>query len=585
MIIPGAMIGRSRGGSSSSLSCSSSSSGVVKWDTGDFIEAHLAVKASGKFNFEGCRIPIPTKIRYDRIKEALGDKISPKDLRVLSLLQFGMPIDCNPAFGVKSKQRNHFSAVSFKDSIEEYFNKGLQSQAILGPFKQSPVPGLCFSPLMSVPKDVSKRRVIVDFSFPPGKAINDGISKSTYLEFEVEFCLPSVNSMVIRLNVLGPGCLLYKRDLQGAFRQFSTDPGDYCFTGMIWGGVIYIDTRLAMGLRSAAYCCQSVTELIAKIVSMRAHILVYLDDFGGAELADKAHASFDYLGWVLEHCGLEESPEKAVPPTTKMDWLGVTFDTLEWTMAIKPSKLKELLDFLPMLLKCKRVKKSLLQKVLGSLVWASAVVRAGVIFFNRLLALLRKLKKPNHSIYFSCEAKKDVVWWIRTLENFKGKSLIPPTVWTPLVTFSTDASLEGFGMVWGSRAVAGLFPLEFEDLDINKKEMLTVMVAVKHWFSDLANLKVRIFVDNQVCVSLLNYGITRSPFLASCLREIQYVLAKYNIEIRAEYIPSKDNCLADLCSRAFSNNVHFKKNNTCLINKTFILENLRYEYFDFEYVM
>ena len=157
MIIPGAMIGGSRGGSSSSLSCSSSSSGVVKWDTGDFIEAHLAVKASGKFNFEGCRIPIPTKIRYDRIKEALGDKISPKDLRVLSLLQFGMPIDCNPAFGVKSKQRNHFSAVSFKDSIEEYFNKGLQSQAILGPFKQSPVPGLCFSPLMSVPKDVSKR--------------------------------------------------------------------------------------------------------------------------------------------------------------------------------------------------------------------------------------------------------------------------------------------------------------------------------------------------------------------------------------------------------------------------------------------
>ena len=345
----GATIGGSRGGSSSSLSCSSSSSGVVKWDTGNFIEAHLAVKASGKFNFEGCRIPIPTQIRYDRIKEALGDEISPKDLHVLSLLQFGMPIDCNPAFGVKVKQKNHFSAVSFKGSIDEYFKKGLQSQEILGPFKQSHLPGLCYSPLMSVPKDVTKRRVIVDFSFPAGKAINDGISKFTYLEFEVKFCLPSVNSMVSRLNVLGPGCLLYKRDLKGAFRQFATDPGDYCFTGMIWGGVIYIDTRLAMGLRSAAYCCQSVTELIAKIVAMKAHILVYLDDFGGAELADRAHASFNYLGWVLEHCGRDESQEKAVPPSTKMDWLGVSFDTVEWTMAIKPSKLKELLDVLPML--------------------------------------------------------------------------------------------------------------------------------------------------------------------------------------------------------------------------------------------
>ena len=144
----------------------------------------------------------------------------------------------------------------------------------------------------------------------------------------------------------------------------------------------------------------------------------------------------------------------------------------------------------------------MLQKILGNLVWASAVVRAGVIFFNRLLVLLRKLKRSNHSIYFSKEAKKDVAWWLVTLSKFKGKSTIPPSVWTPLVSFYTDASLEGFGMVWGSRAMAGLFPLELEDLDINKKEMVTVMAAIKHWFVDLANLKVKIYVDNQVCCSI-----------------------------------------------------------------------------------
>ena len=568
--------------SSSSTNSLSSNSWGVKWDTSEFLEAHRAVKASGKFNFEGCRIPIPTPIRYDRMKEALGSEISPKEQRVLSLLEFGMPLDCNPAFGVKEKQKNHSSAVSFKDAIDEYVCKGVHSQALLGPFNFSPINNLCFSPLMSVPKEDARRRVIVDFSFPPGRAINDGISKLTYLEFEVEFCLPSVQSMVSRLNDLGIGCLLYKRDLKGAFRQFSTDPGDYCFAGMCWDGVIFIDTRLAMGLRSASYCCQSVTEMVAKIVSKKAHTLVYLDDFGGAEKADKAHASFDHLGWVLKYCGLEEAPEKAVSPCTQMDWLGVSFDTVEWTMAIKPSKLQELLVWLPKLLRQKRVKKSLLQKVLGSLVWASAVVRAGVIFFNRLLGLLRKLKRPNHSIYFSSEAKKDVTWWIKTLETCKGKSLIPPAVWTPLVSFSTDASLEGFGMVWGSRALAGLFPMELENLDINKLEMVTVVAAVKHWFSDLANLKVKIFVDNQVCVALLNYGITRSPFLASCLREIQFVMAKYNIELRAEYITSKDNLLADLCSRAFSNDVHYKNFNKCLNDGTLVLENVMYEYFEFE---
>ena len=100
----------------------------------------------------------------------------------------------------------------------------------------------------------------------------------------MDFSLPSVASMVSRLNDLGAGCLLFKRDLKGAFRQFCIDPGDYKFTGLSWNGKVYIDTRLAMGLRSSAYCCQSITEMVAKVAGKRAFILVYLDDFGGAEI-------------------------------------------------------------------------------------------------------------------------------------------------------------------------------------------------------------------------------------------------------------------------------------------------------------
>ena len=551
------------------------------WAAEDFIRAHTLVKESGRHNFEGCRIPLPTAIRYDRLEEALGDYVSPKERRMLDLLKFGMPIGCNPSFGVRRVQKNHFSAIGFKTELDDYFNKGVQAQHLLGPFEQSPIFDLCYSPLMSVPKDNTNRRVVVDFSFPPGKSINDGISTSCYLEFAMEFSLPSVKSMVKRLNELGVGCLLYKRDLKGAFRQFWVDPGDYNFTGLKWNNKVFIDTRLAMGLRSSAFCCQSVTEMIAKVAGERAFILVYLDDFGGAEQADKAVESFNHLGSMLEYFGLEEAPEKAVAPTTKMDWLGVSFDTAEWSMALKPEKLSELLLLLPSLMAYRRVKKIVLQKVLGSLVWASAVVRSGLVFFNRLLVLLRKLKRPNHSIHFSREAKKDVAWWIAALKSFGGKCPIPPSVWTPLVSFYTDASLEGFGMVWEDRAIAGLFPLELEDLDITKKEMVTVMAAVKHWFADLCNLRVKIFVDNQACVALLNNGITKSPFLAACLREIAFVLAQYNIELRAEYVPSKQNVLADLCSRAYLNDTHFDNFNKLLRKGVLKLDYIMYDYFLF----
>ena len=108
---------------------------------------------------------------------------------------------------------------------------------------------------MTVPKEECKRRVVVDFSFPPGRSINDGIPKVTYLDVAIKFSLPTVQSMVSRLNTLGYGCLMYKRDLKGAFRQFNIDPGDYQYSGLSWNKDMYIDTKLAMGLRSAAFCC------------------------------------------------------------------------------------------------------------------------------------------------------------------------------------------------------------------------------------------------------------------------------------------------------------------------------------------
>ena len=60
------------------------------------------------------------------------------------------------------------------------------------------------------------------------------------------------------------------------------------------------------------------------------------------------------------------------------------------------------------------------------------------------------------------------------------------------------------------------------------------------------------------------------------------MLAKYNIELRAEYIPSKDNCLADLCSRAFTNDTFYNNFNKLLQDEVLILENCDYNLFAFD---
>ena len=86
----------SRGGSNTITSGLSANSQGTSWGTEDFIKVHKLVRESGKHNFEGCKIPIPTAIRHDRIRETLGGAASPKQMRMLSLLEFGLPINCKP---------------------------------------------------------------------------------------------------------------------------------------------------------------------------------------------------------------------------------------------------------------------------------------------------------------------------------------------------------------------------------------------------------------------------------------------------------------------------------------------------------
>ena len=150
-------------------------SGKVEWTTADYITAHKEVQRSGRYNFQGPRISVPTSIRYDRLREALGEDTTAKEQRTLELLQFGFPLGCKPNFGSRTPLKNHHSAKCFKGAIDQYLSSASHAQAILGPFQQSPIAGLCYSPLMTVPKEESKRRVIVDFSFPAGSSINDGI--------------------------------------------------------------------------------------------------------------------------------------------------------------------------------------------------------------------------------------------------------------------------------------------------------------------------------------------------------------------------------------------------------------------------
>ena len=176
-----------------------------------------------------------------------------------------------------------------------YLEKECQNAAIIGPFKENPTSGIKLSPLNSLPKkDTTERRVILDLSFPKSSSVNSYISKDIYLGETVNLAYPKVDDFAQLIKTKGQGCLLYKKDLRRAFRQIPVDVRDINLVSYIWKKHIYCDSVLSMGCRSAALCCQRLTNAIVFIMfKIGICILNYLDDLASAETADKAYFSYN----------------------------------------------------------------------------------------------------------------------------------------------------------------------------------------------------------------------------------------------------------------------------------------------------
>jgi hypothetical protein len=98
-----------------------------------------------------------------------------------------------------------------------------------------------------------------------------------------------------------------------------------------------------MGLRSAAYICMRTTSAIRFVCSKNdIDILNYLE--AGCELPEKSQFVLNILGDLLKCCGIEESMEKATPPSTKIVFLGILFDTDNLSISIDENTLSEIID-------------------------------------------------------------------------------------------------------------------------------------------------------------------------------------------------------------------------------------------------
>ena len=413
---------------------------------------------------------------------------------------------------------------------------------------------------MTSNKKPSSRRAVFDASYG-NNSLNNNTPPKEYLGELYEFTFPSVHDLADRVVELGPGCLLWKRDLSRWFMQLKIDPGDLDKLGFVWRGDQFMFTFFIWGCRNAGYNAQRVSSCVAHIhrksglaVSPEEFFtIVYCDDFAGCEMGDKANTSFTSLKILFNELGIEESEKKACPPSTCMTFLGIEVDTEAMCLRVDKVKIQETLALMGVWIRRTTANKEELQSILGKLIFITKAVRFSRCFVSRIISEIKKIKLQKQKITLSEALRKDFLWWSKFLTVFNGVELLPSLTVTLHVL--GDATPMGGG-AWNYSALqyfSRRFPnwLCSPDIPIHIKEFLVLITSCKTWGMNWSGKRIALHCDNSSVCDTITYQRAKDPELQKCLRELLFFVCKFNFYPVVLKIGTKENFVADFISRNF----------------------------------
>ena len=117
--------------------------------------------------------------------------------------------------------------------------------------------------------------------------------------------------------------------------------------------------------------------------------------------------------------------------------------------------------------------------------------------------------------------------------------------------FLSDSSLTGIGGFWNGCYFHAQFPESIirKCLHIGVLEILSIIICLKLWGKYFKGQRIVVFCDNLNVCHLLNHGNSRSEILQDSLREICYLAACNEFELRAQHLSSEENRISDVLSR------------------------------------
>jgi hypothetical protein len=439
---------------------------------------------------------------------------------------------------------------AFKASVIDEKLKG----RYIGPFKLSdpPVYPIRVNPCGLVPKrdtNPTVYRVINHQSAPYGNSINDGIEKE---DFNTTY--EHVGHAAQWIRYFGKDCLLTKIDIKEAYRIIPIDLLDQTLQGIICEKELYFDKCAAFGNRASGGIFCRVADLIAWIAVDHGipAIIHYVDDFllitprEGKRIRELFEA-------ILQFLRVPFKKEKTVGPATKLQFLGITLDTITATASIPEKKREELITHLKPWQTAKSCSITDLQSLIGYLIWVCQVIPHGRPFVQSFIDRLKRAHGKNTRVYLGATNREDARWWITTLLQWNGIYLFEEIEWTypTAANFYTDAS------DWGGGACFGHFYTWFPwrkdivltEMTIQVREMFMIIVAILTFQRFWERKKLVIDTDSQANIASVARGACNNPLVNQLIKLFVSVQVLGSFSLRLRYINTHDNKWADALSR------------------------------------
>ena len=384
-------------------------------------------------------------------------------------------------------------------------------------------------------------------------------------------------------------------DLKRAFKQLFRSISQLHLLATVVDDKVFIDATMSMGLRNT---CKLFEEDFMKAFVkglLHHHPALFSDDLG--PLVDNYLDDIWFLGESTEKnmlqilvaefwakwLGIELNDGKRELPRSETRHLGFIIDLRNKVLSVTDKHKRKIIAFFKNMLRIIRNKGAItvrsVQKLLGVQIWISTVFRVSRQFLTSTCDVLRVSAGRS---YFSTRTNTDLVkrlifdfkFWRRFILDIPKASfdfflgLLPENN----IMLSSDASTswgmagvmrfqkddmrhKGFGGIfwqlswteWADISPTG--HLKPGNVKINVAEFLAALITCETFASYCRGRYTTLEIDNTAAKSWLDSArCPRFPF-DRCAQGVHLYMLKCSMKIKASWIPSEANTLADICSR------------------------------------